>query len=207
MKNVFHLAMVFAGAILLVGCSSPVSTPSGSNTPLNLDFTSSDGGAYLALGTAAGDNFSLVTTGGMPSITVHSTSVDASGTIGETVDWELSGTTNLSGQDYTVSFEYYIPSSPVTNITSIRMEFNTGDPNYTPIYFNSTTTLTPADTWIPFSMTVTAGNVAYDGFSGSSTADTAAWTALDHFRITATSAAAGSDLDMYVTNVKVTNAP
>ncbi len=206
MKNVFHFAMVFAGAILLVGCSSPVS-PSGSNTPLNLDFTSSDGGAYLAQGTAAGDNFNLVTTGGMPSITVHSTSVTNNGYTGETVDWALSGPTNMSGQDYTVSFEYYIPSSPATNITGIRMEFYDYAASYTPIFFNPTTTLTPADTWLTFSMTVTAGNVAYDGFGTGGVATPSAWTALDHFRITATSASASQDVLMYVTNVKVTNAP
>ncbi len=207
MKNILHIVLgLVAGAALVLSCSAPMSpgtTPP--NTPLDLPFTSDNGGAYLAQGTAAVDNFNLVTIGAMPAITVHATSVTANGTTGETASWNLSGPTDLSAQNYTVTFNYYIPSSPATSITGIRMEFYSA--TYTPIYFNATTTLTPADTWLPFSMTVSGANIAYDGFSGSSTADPAAWTALTIFRITATSASAGSDLVLYVTNVKVTNGP
>lgn len=199
---VMFLVLIALFSLVFVGCPK-ADDPSPPQTPLSLDFETSAGSAYTSKGTPLDTptNAILDTMDGHNAFVFHVDSVDENDSIGGEIQWDLSEATDLSAQDFTVTFDYYIANG--IGITGIQYSFFTS--SYTPIYSILNTSNLTTGTWHTITMNVDEASIGWDGFASSSTADSSLWSDFSKFRIQFITAIAGDDVLVYIDNVVVTN--
>jgi len=158
------------------------------------------------------DHNTLVTIGDRQALAIHHNAVDNDG-YGFAVEFQLAldQQTDMSGEDYRISFDIYIPQVTADKAASVQFAFYE-TANYTPIYSKWFIDI-PADTWYTIQAPILApnndpeeGNIDYSGFTN----DPQEWI-FDVVRIQTIVDGEGVELGAevlyYVDNLVVTNVP
>lgn len=175
---------------------------------INQNFDTSAGGPYLSKGNltsgspAITDNAILTNVGANACVQVHAYSTNQSGSTGVEIQWNLSGTIDMSGQNFTINFDIYVPAACRANMTAIQWEFYT--PSYSPIYSVYYTSSVVADTWCHISSFISNTN-SIIGYASSSLTNTASWTNFSKVRIQFVSSSTNQDTIFYLDNLAVSN--
>lgn len=151
------------------------------------------------------DHNTPATIGDQQAMTVHLNAEDNSG-YGTAVEVQflLAQQTNMSAEDYRVSFDIYVAAVTAAKDTYVQWAFfETVD--FTPIY-GAWSEILPADQWVHIESPVTVATVDYTTFTNSP----ADWI-LDAVRIQVIhggdDAAIGDEMLFYIDNLVVTNTP
>lgn len=154
------------------------------------------------------DNNTLAMIDGREAIAIHANAEDNDGN-GYSIEFQLQldQQTDMSGEDFRVSFDVYIPEATGELQPSIQWAFYE-TAAYTPIYSVWYSSL-PVGAWTTIEGLVsTSGDVDYSAFAEDQ--NPSAWT-FDVVRIqciiTAETAGVGDEILFYVDNLKVTNEP
>lgn len=146
--------------------------------------------------------------GDQTAIAIHHNAADNSG-FGWSVEvqFALDRQTDMSGEDYRIAFDLYIPSTPTGMLGASAQWAFYETANYTPIYSQWITDI-PLDAWHHYEGPVDLTNVSHSGFPEES--NPSAWI-FDAVRIQVIvdgeGAAEGSEILYYIDNLVVTNAP
>lgn len=205
-KLLFFLAIL---AILFTACpkpddpDGPTPTPAPGQTPepgveiLNLDFDSETGPISLEKGTAGESNEDLVNIDGHDCLTIDGTTVDQYGSIGVEIQFTLPEATDFSGEDYTISFDYYIDAASDA-VDYIQFQFRDTADSYNGLYSNGMAGADAhvAGSWRIFSMPIEAASVEYSNY-----ASPAEWDSFDVVRIQAKTSTENDNLLIYIDNL------
>jgi hypothetical protein len=194
----FSVVLVVLGLVVLISSGlsgeSPAAVIAYANT-----FDTTSGSPYLSVGAELTNEGILTNIGGQSCVMIHASSDNPYGTSCIDATWNLLKPTDMSGQDFTVEYDVYIPAASFPNLKAMQWALYTK--SYTPIYSGYFTNIT-ADTWCHVSGPVTMDNLGYNGFSKKDT--TAPWIfSMVHVQFTST----GPDQDttFYVDNLAVSN--
>jgi len=146
--------------------------------------------------------------GDQTAIAVHHNAEDNSGYgYAVEVQFALTAQTDMSKEDYRISFDLYIPSEPTGALGASAQWAFYETANYTPIY-SSWITEVPLDQWFHYEGRVDLANVTHSGFPEEG--NPASWI-FDVVRIQVIvdgeTAVEGSEVLYYIDNLVVTNAP
>ena len=215
----------------LVGCSStPASTSSSSSAVSSAvsssaassssaafvpviaytnDFEIQTGSFYVARGIPLAGNNTIVTNASNSCVEIHCSSTNLYGDNSAEIQWTLLNQTPMTGENFQIDFDIYVPSASRSNLTGVQWAFyDTINTSYTPIYSVYYVNSVVADTWSHIrgyvSTTATNGGVSYSGFTanGGTGSDPGSWT-FDKVRIQFKSTAANQDILFYVDNLRV----
>jgi hypothetical protein len=125
-----------------------------------------------------------------PALLLAGTSATAYGSTGIATQFTLSPVVDFTGEDYTITMDYFIPST-AGEVSMIQ--FQLPNSSYSPCYLDVGSLVT--DAWTSITETVTAADVSYGELRADSNA----------FRIYAITGAAGTGLEMYLKAIKISN--
>jgi beta-galactosidase len=162
---------------------------------------------FKAMAVAPGMNDSIVTNTAMytidPSWTgsyalhVTGTSQTANGATSISVQFNLAGLTDFTPENYTATFDIYIPSA-TTAPAAVRTEYPDG--SYTAMYFDKNPT-SQRDGWQTLTYVLTKANRTWPSSTDPAPLNSAA----NKFRVGFRTAGAGAPVEFYLRNLKVTN--
>jgi len=184
----------------------------GELVALNESFDAWDGGGerfFLARGdaTAFPDHNTAVTIADRAAVAIHAAAQDNSGYgFGVEIQLQLDQPTDMSGEDFNLSFDIYIPAATFDLGANVQWGFFETE-NFTPIY--SAWTSPPdivADQWVTISTPINTTTITYSTFAE----NPADWL-VDVVRIqtivNGETAVADAEVLYYIDNVVVSNTP
>ncbi len=212
----FYGALIFF-VVMLVSCSSEpsagggsgggiVSSSSSSFSPvvaLNLDFENGQvpSSYYTAFGNVTP---SVVDFAGRKCLKISgqtSSSYAEPAHHSVEIQFDLTTPVDMSGEDFVISFDYYIPAAYIPNLDGFQFSF-WKVPGYTPLYSGGYGAV--ADSWNTIYTNVDTTTITYSGFSD----NPGGWVGINKIRFQfspKTGTSQGMAVEFYLDNIVVSN--
>jgi hypothetical protein len=208
----FKMVPLFLLVLLLcfvAACDEGAESGKDAVIALNEDFNAWEGGIKLEKGLLddgilfIDDNDTMAVINEENALKVHAFSQEKYGSIGVEVQWPLLvDPTDMSGEDFSITFDVFVPAESVAVMDGIQFAFF--DANYSCIYSNKWTTEIsehPGE-WVTLSAPISnaGGFIGYNGFG-----DTTDEWIFRKARIQFATLTAGQEVVYYIDNLRIQN--
>ncbi len=166
------LSIFIFSTVTLIGCSqspSPAGSSSASSvsssSASSLQFINVDGNTlFISRGNPSSENGTITNINGRDCIMIKGLSVADGGNYVLEAQWDLTQPLNMSGGNYIIDFDIYVPADTIAFRQGLQFAFYE-TPSYTPIYSRWWVGSIVADQWINRQAIVNVGSQPLvDGF-------------------------------------------